>query len=195
MKSILLFLVLQNAFFNFAIAECNLNLTIASGKYIEELEKAKLTKYQNSSVCEVLDYEIGKCSNSQKTKLEKAFNVKAVHGNYCQPHLPPPQQVLNKQEFMKGAELYSWKDFQGFQWYALLPGTNRTKTTSELIAGKMSEGLLFEKFKEIPPNTEMSWNNLVSIQDKQNLEFSTPNKEVVRNLTKAAQKAGLKILL
>ncbi len=195
MKKIFLFFIFQSVLMSMAFADCNLNLVIAAGKYIEELEKAKLTKYQNKSVCEVLDYEIGQCSNTQKVKLGKAFNVNEVHRNYCQPHLPPPSHPLIQEDFMKGAALYSWRDFQGFQWYALLPGTNRMMTTKELIAAKSNEWQLRKKFKELQQSTEISWNNLVGVEDKQNLEFLRPNKAVVNRLTKAAADAKLKILI
>lgn len=187
------FLFLQVVLLKPASADCNLNLTIASGKYIEELEKAKVTKYQNNSVCEVLDYEIGKCSASQMTKVAKAFNVKEVHRNFCQPHLPPPQGALDKDQFMKGAELYSWKDFQGFHWYALLPGTNRKKSTTEVLAAKSNEWSLQEKLKQLPPQTEISWNNLALIDDQQNLEFSVPSQNVIREVTTSAVSAKLKL--
>ena len=42
---------------------------------------------------------------------------------------------------MKGADLYSWRDQSGYVWYALLPGTNRVKSTKELIESKISPGL------------------------------------------------------
>ncbi len=194
MKKIVLFLMFQNILIDFAFADCNLNLTIATGKYIEELEKAKLTNYQNNSVCEVLDYEIGQCSKAQKVKLEKAFNVKEVHRNYCQPHLPEPAYLL-KENFMKGAQLYSWKEFQGFHWYALLPGTNRPKTTKELISVKSSEWQLLEKFKQLPPAVEIGWNILSTVEDKQNLEFSNPTKDALKRVMKAGAEAKLKISL
>lgn len=193
MKTIFLFFAFQIAFLSSAQAECNLKLTIAAGQYIEELEKIGATKYQNNSVCEVLDYEIGKCSATQKAKIEKAFNVKEVHRNYCQPHLPQAEGLMNKEAFMKGAELYSWKDFQGFQWYTILPGTNRSKTTQEITAAKNNEWQLLEKLKQLPPSTEISWNNVVHLQDQKTLEFSIPSKDVIKKFTKAATEAKLKL--
>lgn len=193
MKKVILFVIFQIILTNNAIANCNLNLVIASGKYIEELDKSKIYKYVNNSVCEVLDYEIGKCSKTQSAELKKAFNVHAVHRNYCQPHLPPPESAPDKKLFMKGADLFSWNDFQGFQWYALLPGTNRTKTTKELTDVKNSEWHLIQKLQQLPPQTEVNWNNLVTIQDKKNLNFSYPPSGVVKAIEQNAVKANLKL--
>lgn len=193
MKKLILFVFFQIILTNNANANCNLNLVKATGKYIEELEKAKIVKYQNISVCEVLDYEIGKCSKIQSSELKKAFNIQAVHRNYCQPFLPPPESAPDKELFMKGADLFSWKDFQGFQWYALLPGTNRPKTTKELTDVKNSEWHLLQKLQQLPPRIDVNWNNLVTIQDKKNLDFSYPPPEVVKGIEQNAAKANLKL--
>ena len=60
---------------NLALAQCNLKVAKAAGQYLAELEKAGLTKYQNNSVCEALDYEFWSCSKSQKATLDKSFKV------------------------------------------------------------------------------------------------------------------------
>ncbi len=125
----LILTILPQALVSRALADCNLQVATAAGQYIAALEKAGLTKYQNNSVCEVLDYEFWSCSKSQKANLEKSFKVKEVLGNYCQPHLRPSGTV-SKDELVKGAEIFSWKDYNGYLWYALLPGTNRLKTTA-----------------------------------------------------------------
>lgn len=36
-------------------ADCSLKVATAAGRYLAALEQAKLTKYQNNSVCEVLE--------------------------------------------------------------------------------------------------------------------------------------------
>lgn len=71
-------------------ATCSVELAIASGKYLIELENSKLQEYQGGGACVVLDSEIKKCSNSQKVIIERAFDVEEVLGNICMPHLPPP---------------------------------------------------------------------------------------------------------
>ena len=65
-------------------------MAVASGKYMEELEKAKLQKYQGEGACKVLDIEYKKCTKEQQTSLAKSFNLREVLGNICMPHLPPP---------------------------------------------------------------------------------------------------------
>ncbi len=176
-----------------SFADCNLKVATAAGQYLAALEEAKLTKYQNNSVCEVLNYEFWNCTEKQKTKLKSAFNLKEVLENYCQPHLPPPKNTIQKEWFMKGADLYSWRDHSGYLWYALLPGTNRTKSTKELIESKVSPGYLKQELKTLPSKTEIAWNNLVSVDDKVNLVFSLPDDKTLKDILKSAELGNLKI--
>lgn len=173
----------------YSFAVCNIDVALAAGRYIAELEKADLARYQNNSVCEVLDYEVSTCSETQLAKLQSAIDVKEVRGNYCQPHLPPPKTPPAKDVFMKGAELYSWKEQAGYHWYALLPGTNRAKTTKELVANRLTRDALKRLLQELRPSTDVTWNNLARIDDKQKLEFSLPNEPVRSEITEAAKKA------
>lgn len=174
-------------------AECNLKVATAAGHYLSALEAAKLRSYQNSSVCEVLNYEFWNCTERQKTKLNAEFDLKQVLGNYCQPHLPPPIKNLTQESLVKAAELYSWQDQSGYLWYALLPGSNRNKTTKELITSKMSPGYMLLELRNLPQNTEIVWNNVVLIEDKSNLEFSLPEEKALRKIVNAAEQAKLKV--
>lgn len=176
-----------------SFADCNLKVATAAGKYLATLEEAKLTKYQNNSVCEVLDYEFWNCTEKQKSKLKSAFNLREVLGNYCQPHLPPPKNAIDKELFMKGADLYSWRDHSGYVWYALLPGTNRTKSIKELTKSKASPGYLKQEFKNLPSNTQITWNNIVTVEDKSKLEFSLPDDKTLNDIVNSAELANLKI--
>ena len=76
---------------SYAHANCNLNLALASGTYLVELEKEKLREYQRGGACKVLDSEFKKCNEKQKSQLSKAFELREVLGNICMPHLPPPK--------------------------------------------------------------------------------------------------------
>lgn len=176
-----------------SFAECNLKVATAAGQYLAALEDAKLTKYQNNSICEVLNYEFWNCTEKQKSKLKSAFNLKVVLGHYCQPHLPPPKNANDKDYFMKGAQLYTWKDFSGYVWYALLPGTNRTKNASELNENKTSPGYLKQELKNIPAKTQIVWNNLSTIEDKSGLDFIIPDEMTVKDIVKSAEQSGLKV--
>jgi hypothetical protein len=189
------FIVLCLFWGSYSFAECNLKVATAAGQYLASLEDANLRKYQNNSVCEVLNYEFWNCTEKQKSKLKSVFNLKEVLGNYCQPHLPPAKNTVDKNSFMKGAELYSWQDYSGYVWYALLPGTNRTKSTKELNEIKMSPGYLKQELKNIPLKTQISWNNLVTIDDKSNLEFTLPDEKAVRDIVKSAEQIGLKVIV
>lgn len=178
-----------------SLAECNFDVALASGRYIAELEKAELRRYQNNSVCEVLDNEVSSCSEGQLAKLQKAFDIKEVRGNYCQPHLPQPRTPPAKDAFLKGAELYSWKEYAGYHWFALLPGTNRQKTTKELIANRITRAVLKQILQNLRPSTDVTWNNLARIDDRQKLDFSVPNEAARSEIIEAAKKAqvGLKV--
>ncbi|WP_413290686.1 hypothetical protein [Bdellovibrio sp. HCB337] len=192
MKTIIPFFILVFGLNSFA--DCNLKVATAAGQYMAELEKAKLTKYQNNSVCEVLSYEVSNCSKAQKAKLENAFNLKEVLYNYCQPHLPPPQNIgLPPQQLMKGAELYSWKDHSGYYWYALLPGTNANKETKQLLENKLSEGNLKMHLANLPADTYVSWNSVMNIKDKEKLEFSYPSAKVSEEIKATALQAKLQL--
>lgn len=190
MFAILWFLISSDGF-----GDCNLKVASAAGHYLAALEEAKLTKYQNSSVCEVLNYEFWNCTEKQKTKLKEAFNLREVLGNYCQPHLPPPRNAIDKNQLLKGAELYSWRDQNGYLWYALLPGSNRTKNSKELTEFKVSPGYIRQELKSLPAKTEISWNNLVTVADKSALDFSLPDDKNLKKLLKSAELADLKITI
>lgn len=191
----LLSLVLYLSLGSYSFAECNLKVATAAGQYLAALENAKLRKYQNNSTCEVLYYEFWNCTEKQKSKLKSAFNLKEVLGNYCQPHLPPPKNTIDKDNFMKGAELYSWQDYSGYVWYALLPGTNRTKSAKELNENKTSPGYLKQELRNIPSKTQIVWNNLAAIEDKSSLDFRFPEEKTVKDLEKSAEQVGLKVIV
>jgi hypothetical protein len=193
MKHLLLFFLVA-AWSAAGFANCNYGLAEASGKYLVELEKAKLRKYQNNSVCEVLDQEIANCSADQIKKLKNTYDVDEVRGNYCQPHLPPYQST-DREQFMKGADLFSWQEDEGYIWFAIFPGTNRLKTTKEITNSKISYSHLREKLTHLPANTQISWNNLGSIDDKQKLNFSIPNKKTVERLREIASESKLTLLI
>lgn len=176
-----------------SFADCNLKVATAAGQYLATLEEANLRMYQNNSVCEVLNYEFWNCTEKQKSKLKSAFNLREVLGNYCQPHLPPPKNAIAKDQFMKGGDLYSWRDASGYVWYALLPGTNRNKTTKELTESKVSPGYLKQELKNLPAETQLAWNNLDRLEDKTNLEFSLPDDKTLKDILKSAKTANLQI--
>ncbi len=177
---------------NLAWADCHIEVARTAGKYLLELEKAKLRSYQDNSVCEVLDRELEECSKVQLADLEKTFDVKEVLGIYCQPHLPP-YPMTDKAQFLKGADLFSWKETDGYYWYAVLPGTNRLKTIKEIRANRMSYSHLKVRLEQLPPNTDITWNNLsaIDIEKKQSLNFSIPPQHVVEKIKTDSIKAKL----
>jgi hypothetical protein len=193
MKTLISALILVCLQSSISHAECNFEVAKSAGGYIAALEKAKLQRYQNNSVCEVLSYEFWNCTEQQKTALNKAVNVKEVLGNYCQPHLAVTQIEGDGNAYMKGASLYSWKDDSGYHWYALMPGTNRTKTTQELLQNKVPEGFLKMHLPNLPAGTEISWNNLVNLADPKGLSFELPPSSATREIQQKAKLAKLKL--
>ena len=171
-------------------AQCNLNLIKASANYIIELENAKLRSYQNSSVCEVLDQEFGSCSKSLMSKLENTLNIKEVLGNYCQPHLPPYPST-NKEHFLKGAQLFSWKESEGYYWYAILPKTNHQISGNEIMENKISYVRLLVKLGQLPSDIHIYWNSLSFVDNKSNIRFSLPAKAIVKKVEARIAKAKL----
>lgn len=191
LPSTIVFLIFSSS--QYLFAECNIKVAIAAGQYLAVLEVAKLTKYQNNSVCEVLNYEFWNCTERQKSQLKSAFNLKEVLGNYCQPHLPPPKNSIDNDAFMKGTDLYSWRDYNGYIWYALLPGTNRTKTTKEIIENKISPGLLKREIQNLPLKIHISWNTLATIEDKANIELILPDKKTQKEIQNAAGQRKIEV--
>jgi hypothetical protein len=98
MKSALAVAALGLFFASRAQADCNLPLAKATASYLQELEKAKLQKYQDPKPCEVLDAEFKQCSMKQKAQLERALSVRVgpdILGNICMPHLAPPEPSVH----------------------------------------------------------------------------------------------------
>ncbi len=188
MKLLLLILVFLPL--SFSYSACNLELAQASGKYLELLESASLRSYQNRSVCEVLDQEIAACTKKQMAKIEKQFNPKIILGSYCQPHLPPYPST-NKEQFLKGAELYSWKENEGYFWYSLLPGTNRQKSASEIKANKMSYRYLLAKIEQLPPKIIITWNHETSNNEEEALNLSLPDQSKVKAIKSQIERSKL----
>jgi hypothetical protein len=73
-----------------AHASCNSELAIAAGRYLMELEKAKMYQHQDGGVCKVLEAEYRKCSKIEKERLARSVSITELLGNICMPHLPAP---------------------------------------------------------------------------------------------------------
>lgn len=175
---------------NHVWAECNFNLTKASGKYLTELENANLRSYQNRSVCEVLDQEFGNCTKSQISKLENILNIKEILGNYCQPHLPPYPST-NKDKFLKGAQLFSWKANEGYYWFAILAGEKPQNNINEIIENKLSYKHLLVKLGQLPSNIHINWNSFSYVGNKREIRFSLPPQVIVKKIEDKIAKENL----
>ena len=75
-----------------ASSSCNFDLAVATDKYLIELEKASLYKFQ-AKPCKVLNETYLACSSEEKQRLDAILNMDEVLGNICQPHLPPPSDL------------------------------------------------------------------------------------------------------
>ena len=98
----------------------------------------------------------------------------------------------HKLKSFKGWELYSWQSER--QWkFALLAGTNRTKSCAEVKAAK--EAKTFDQLKEALPNLdsgqELFWvrEGFGNISDR--CELALPPKHIVKRLQEDCRKLGL----
>jgi hypothetical protein len=101
--------------------------------------------------------------------------------------------TVHASTWMKGADLYSWKESTGQVWYALLPGTNRTKHSEELLNAKITSSELISKLKQMPKNTDVSWNNSVGFDNTASLKLTLPSKSESRVIKKKMAELGLKL--
>lgn len=95
--------------------------------------------------------------------------------------------------WMKGADIYSWKESTGYIWYALLPGTNRLKISDELMKAKMTSAEFINHLNKIPKETYVSWNNSVALDNQDSLKLILPPKEELNRIKKKIAKLGLKL--
>lgn len=97
-------------------------------------------------------------------------------------------------EFMKGAEIYTWKSHGTFL-YALVPGTNSLKT-KEVIQDSQwrvnSIAELEKRLDDIPPDTGVSWNT-GAVDPIDVAAFTLPNKKIVRKIILYCKKRNLNI--
>lgn len=191
MKSQISFVLLSFFFSNFVFADCNYKVAESASQYLNELEKANLQKYQNSSVCEVLTNETERCSKEQIAELNNKANLKKTLGDYCEAYRKTAKAEASKNKWSKGAELLSWQDRNGIYWFALLPGTNRLKNTDEIVSNKVSSGNVRDELAKLPPKTHVVWNNVVKDEARKKLDFTFPPESVATGIRQEAQRAQL----
>lgn len=102
--------------------------------------------------------------------------------------------------YMKGVDVYSWKDDKGVIWYSLLPGTNRQKSIDEILKSKSNSSDFEAKFSKLPEGTSVFWNNAGTISNdkpatahKQSLQFVSPPKDVFSKIKNIATQSKLNL--
>ncbi len=70
---------------------CNVDLAFTAGRYVMELEKAKLQNMQESP-CKVFNAEFKTCDEWQTSVLFTSLPIAEIFGNYCMSHAPAPTQ-------------------------------------------------------------------------------------------------------
>lgn len=95
--------------------------------------------------------------------------------------------------WMKGAELYSWKDNKGSYWYALLPGTNALKQPRQILENKLNENALKLALENLPVETYVSWNATGALDKAMNLGL--PPKTVIKSIQQKATQAKLTLII
>lgn len=91
---------------------------------------------------------------------------------------------------MKGLELYSWQDVTTNEWhFTLLPGTNRLKTSEEILASD-SYALqeLKDRFTQLPVGEQIFWSGGSNT-------FTLPPKEIVMDVLEFAKTLDIDIHL
>ncbi|HVF91361.1 MAG TPA: hypothetical protein VNH22_14950 [Blastocatellia bacterium] len=109
-------------------------------------------------------------------------------------------QVL--QDSMKGYEMYSWKRDGGWN-FALVPGTNRSKTYQEITSGpSVHKGMdaIRAELRRLPKGTVIMWlTDAHPVVDKSSINDSFrlehPSGKRVRKLKKFCDELGLKLEL
>ena len=88
----------------------------------------------------------------------------------------------------KGMELYSWRDQHGVLCFALLYGTNRLKTESEI---KGSKDLIFgleeleKRFYRLAKSEQVYWFHIQG--------FEYPDNTIIKKIKVSANKANIKL--
>lgn len=103
---------------------------------------------------------------------------------------------------MKGYELYSWKR-DGRWHYAIVEGTNRSKSYEEITSDKTSisgTGSLKEQLNKLPKGAEVIWTTGVDPAMRKIAEGKSPKLELpsgtrVRKIKKYCDKIGIKLTL
>jgi hypothetical protein len=98
----------------------------------------------------------------------------------AEPAPTPEPGVGSVSPAFKGYELYSWQDEAGRWLYALLPGTNRLKSSQEIHNGRIAESELRDTLRKLPPGETVTWcppPNLTT-----DIVFALPPDPVVRDL-------------
>ncbi len=103
---------------------------------------------------------------------------------------------------MKGYELYSWKR-DGIWYYALVEGTNRSKSYEEITSDKIAlkgTSALRAKLEKLPKGAEVIWTTGVDPAARKTAEGKTPRLELpsgtrVRKIKKYCDQIGIKLML
>ena len=103
---------------------------------------------------------------------------------------------------MKGYEMYSWKRDGGWN-FALMPGTNRSKTYQEITGGQaVHKGMdaIKVELRKLPKGSTIMWLNYAHpAVDKSlapdSLRLEHPSGKRVRKLKKFCDELGLKLEL
>ena len=107
---------------------------------------------------------------------------------------PPPRHVAAKggdEHFLKGYEIYSWRDRRGRWRYALLPGTNRLKSQDEIFASPMTEAELSSHLAKLQELEDVSWCPPAQLRTHPRLEI--PPKSVTKPLVESAKKHNIHV--
>ena len=106
------------------------------------------------------------------------------------------------QRGIKGYELYSWQS-EGKWHYALLAGTNRTKTYEEIMSKqvvRIGDTALKLELKNIPKGEEVFWMSdappsLEKPKSGQYFDIKMPSRKRIKRIKAYCNKLGIKLKL
>ena len=102
-----------------------------------------------------------------------------------------PEPARASQPMFKGVELYSWPDPANKQWrFALLPGTNRMKTSAEVLGSPAAVGSIEElkqRISLLAPGESVFWHVPADAR------FAVPSSGVIRDIVNHAATSGVTV--
>src|SRR5262249_19025730 len=120
--------------------------------------------------------------------LTSAFPCSGTSPELPQPSAPPAARS-ELPHFLKGYEIYSWQEPHDHWHFALLGGTNRLKSPSEISSAAISEAELRSRLAKLPALEDVAWCPPAELKMQPPLEI--PPKQIVDSLLELAHRLNI----